>query len=77
MRQGRMVIVSKGSGAAYYILEIRVVILLLVYSYMLVHRSKTGSGRRHSPRYEYVHKQSAPTTKTVVHAYSCVTLFHT
>ena len=68
-------IVSKGSGAAYYILEIKAVMLLLMYSYILVHRFKAGSGRRHSPR--YVHRQSTPTTKTVVRIYSCVTLFYT
>ena len=51
MRQGRMhgdCIISKGSGAVYNILNIKVVMLLLMHSYTLVHSFKTESGRRHS-----------------------------
>ena len=51
------------------------IMLLSTYSYILVHRLQTGSGRRRSPR--CVCKQGTPTTKTVVHMYSSSTLFYT
>ena len=72
MRQGSTVIVLYQKEAAQSTIYLK----YKWFAYLLVHRLKTGSGRRHYPR--YAHKQSTPTTKTVVRFYSsCVTLFYT